>query len=55
MSAPSRPQAKEHPPCLPPKHDAIYLKPVFVEKIWGGRRLETEFGYEIPTGPIGER
>lgn len=32
----------------------IELVPVFKEKIWGGRKLETEFGYEIPTGPVGE-
>ena len=32
----------------------LFLDPVFVEKIWGGRKLETEFGYEIPDGPIGE-
>lgn len=34
--------------------DLIFLKPVFHEKIWGGRRLATEFGYDIPDGPIGE-
>lgn len=27
---------------------------MFKEKIWGGRKLETEFGYEIPAGPVGE-
>lgn len=32
----------------------IFTKPVFHEKIWGGRRLETDFGYHIPQGPIGE-
>ena len=32
----------------------IHLKPIFHEKIWGGRKLETEFGYDIPEGPIGE-
>lgn len=32
----------------------IELIPVFKEKIWGGRKLETEFGYEIPAGPVGE-
>ncbi|MBY4797517.1 class I mannose-6-phosphate isomerase [Collinsella sp. AGMB00827] len=32
----------------------IVLKPVFHEMIWGGRRLETELGYTIPDGPIGE-
>ena len=34
--------------------DLIKLKPVFHEKIWGGRKLETEFGYKIPEGGIGE-
>ena len=32
----------------------IVLTPVFHEKIWGGRRLETEYGYRIPNGPVGE-
>ena len=32
----------------------VFMKPVFVPKIWGGRKLETEFGYTIPDGPIGE-
>ncbi len=32
----------------------IELVPVFKEKIWGGRKLETEFGYKIPAGPVGE-
>lgn len=34
--------------------DLIFLKPVFHEKIWGGRRLATEFGFDIPDGPVGE-
>ena len=34
--------------------DLIFTNPVFHEKIWGGRRLETEFGYKIPDGSIGE-
>ncbi|WP_251158156.1 mannose-6-phosphate isomerase, class I [Caniella muris] len=34
--------------------DLIFLEPVFHEKIWGGRRLATELGYDIPDGPIGE-
>ena len=34
--------------------DLIKLTPVFHEKIWGGRQLETVFGYDIPEGPIGE-
>lgn len=28
----------------------IFLKPVFKEMIWGGNRLATEFGYDIPGG-----
>ena len=32
----------------------LFLEPVFVEKIWGGRKLETEFGYRIPDGRVGE-
>ena len=34
--------------------DLIFTNPLFHEKIWGGRRLETEFGYKIPDGSIGE-
>lgn len=34
--------------------DLIFLTPVFHEKIWGGRRLATEFGFDIPDGPVGE-
>ncbi|AEB07560.1 mannose-6-phosphate isomerase, type 1 [Coriobacterium glomerans PW2] len=32
----------------------IKLIPQFKEKIWGGRRLATDFGYDIPAGPVGE-
>ena len=34
--------------------DLIKLTPIFRKKIWGGRQLETVFGYDIPEGPIGE-
>ncbi|MDO4903636.1 MAG: mannose-6-phosphate isomerase, class I [Limosilactobacillus sp.] len=34
--------------------EPLFLKPVFHEKIWGGRHLETDFGYDIPAGTIGE-
>ena len=34
--------------------DIIILEPVFHEKIWGGRRLSEDFGYDIPEGKIGE-
>lgn len=35
-------------------NELIHLQPVFHEMLWGGRRLETVFGYQIPDGPIGE-
>lgn len=35
-------------------HELIFLKPVFHEKIWGGRKLADDWGYRIPDGPIGE-
>lgn len=35
-------------------HELIFLEPVFHEKIWGGRELADEWGYEIPDGAIGE-
>lgn len=34
--------------------DIIFLEPVFKEMIWGGNRLETEFGYPIPGDHTGE-
>ena len=34
--------------------DLIKLKLIFHEKIWGGRQLETVFGYDIPEGAVGE-
>lgn len=34
--------------------NVLKLKPVFQERIWGGRQLETEFAYDIPKGKIGE-
>ena len=36
------------------EHRLIFLKPIFHEKIWGGRKLADEWGYDIPDGPIGE-
>ncbi|AKP66945.1 mannose-6-phosphate isomerase, class I [Companilactobacillus ginsenosidimutans] len=33
--------------------EPLFLKPVFHEKIWGGRKLES-FGYDLPEGKIGE-
>ncbi len=32
----------------------IILEPVFIEKIWGGYRLQTEFNYNLPSNNIGE-
>lgn len=32
----------------------LKLKPVLQEKIWGGDRLNTVFGYDIPSGHTGE-
>lgn len=32
----------------------IFLNPVFKEMIWGGNRLRTDFGYDIPSEKTGE-
>lgn len=32
----------------------IQFEPIYKEKIWGGRKLESVFGRKIPNGPIGE-
>ena len=34
--------------------EPIFLVSVFQEKIWGGDRLRTSFGYDIPSGHTGE-
>lgn len=34
--------------------ELLFPEPVFHEKIWGGRKLETDWGYQIPDGPVGE-
>lgn len=34
--------------------EPLFLQPVFQEKIWGGTKLETEFGYDLPSDKIGE-
>ncbi len=34
--------------------DLLFMEPVFHGKIWGGRKLEEMYGYEIPDGPVGE-
>lgn len=32
----------------------LFVKPVLKEMIWGGNRLQTDFGYEIPSQSTGE-
>lgn len=34
--------------------DIIFLEPVFKEMIWGGNKLKTDFGYDIPSDRTGE-
>ncbi|QHQ61833.1 mannose-6-phosphate isomerase, class I [Anaerocolumna sedimenticola] len=34
--------------------DVIFLEPIFKEMIWGGNRLKTDFGYDIPSDSTGE-
>lgn len=34
--------------------EPLFLNPYFQEKIWGGRKLETDWGYQLPEGKIGE-
>lgn len=36
------------------KQEPIFLKPVFKQMIWGGNRLGTDFGYDIPGDDTGE-
>ena len=33
--------------------DIIFLQPVFKEMIWGGNRLHSVFGYDIPSEHTG--
>ncbi len=35
-------------------NEILFLKPVFKSMIWGGNRLATDFGYEIPSETTGE-
>lgn len=35
-------------------NEPIFLKPVFQERIWGGEKLHTKFGYSIPSDKTGE-
>lgn len=34
--------------------EPLFLKPVFQEKIWGGKKLATEFDYELTSDHVGE-
>ncbi len=34
--------------------EPLFLQPVFQERIWGGDKLKSEFGYEIPSAKTGE-
>ncbi|MFJ5758558.1 mannose-6-phosphate isomerase, class I [Neobacillus sp. NPDC093182] len=34
--------------------EPLFLKPVFKERIWGGKALKNEFGYSIPSDQTGE-
>jgi mannose-6-phosphate isomerase len=36
------------------KKEPIFLQPVLQERIWGGQKLNTQFGYEIPSKQTGE-
>lgn len=36
------------------KRELLHLEPVLQEKIWGGKRLRTVFGYDIPSDRTGE-
>lgn len=35
-------------------NEPIFLQPVFQERIWGGSKLKTLFGYDIPNNQTGE-
>ncbi|MDA3846321.1 MAG: mannose-6-phosphate isomerase [Vallitaleaceae bacterium] len=32
----------------------LFIKPIFKQMVWGGNRLESDFGYEIPNNHTGE-
>ncbi|MDQ0162876.1 mannose-6-phosphate isomerase, class I [Aeribacillus alveayuensis] len=36
------------------KHQPIFLKPIFKDRIWGGAALKEQFGYDIPSNTTGE-
>ena len=35
-------------------NEVLFLKPVFKEAVWGGNKLKTDFGYDIPNDHTGE-
>ena len=34
--------------------ELLFLKPVFKQMIWGGNRMRSEYGYDIPGDDTGE-
>ena len=34
--------------------ELLFMKPVFKEAVWGGKKLREDFGYEIPGDDTGE-
>lgn len=34
--------------------ELLFLEPIFKERIWGGSRLKTDYGYHIPSNTTGE-
>ncbi len=34
--------------------ELLFLEPIFKERIWGGSRLKTDFGFDIPSNTTGE-
>ena len=34
--------------------ELLFMKPVFKEAVWGGKKLREDFGYEIPGDSTGE-
>lgn len=34
--------------------ELLFLEPIFKERIWGGSRLKTDYGYQIPSNITGE-
>ena len=34
--------------------ELLFLQPIFKERIWGGNKLKTDYGYQIPSNQTGE-